>query len=95
MKRSGEPRNTNCSPRSVRPSSSHLNQDEVLRTVHVELGRFSITNNFYIAFQEEDEIHFELEIEGGMVLPKRSRKASNGLTEYIIKTGAVADRIRS
>src|SRR6266446_570390 len=67
--------------------SSHLNQDEVLRTVHVELGQIFDTNNFYIAFQEEDEIHFELEIEGGMVLPKRSRKASNGLTEYIIKTG--------
>jgi len=27
-------------------------------------ARFSDTNNFYIAFQEEDEIHFELEIEG-------------------------------
>src|SRR5207302_5730484 len=57
--------------------SSHLNQDEVLRTVHVELGQIFDTNNFYIAFQEGDEIHFELEIEGGMVLPKRSRKASN------------------
>src|SRR6266852_3890146 len=67
--------------------SSHLNQDEVLRTVHVELGQIFDTSNFYIAFQEEDEIQFELEIEGGMVLPKRSRKASNGLTEYIIKTG--------
>src|SRR6202051_305252 len=67
--------------------SSHLNQDEVLRTVHVELGQIFDTSNFYIAFQEEDEIHFELEIEGGMVLPKRSRQASNGLTEYIIKTG--------
>jgi diguanylate cyclase (GGDEF)-like protein len=67
--------------------SSHLNQDEVLRTVHVELGQIFDTSNFYIAFQEEDEIHFELEIEGGSVLPKRSRKASNGLTEYIIKTG--------
>ena len=67
--------------------SSHLNQDEVLRTVHVELGQIFDTSNFYIAFQEEDEIHFELEIEGGTVLPKRSRKASNGLTEYIIKTG--------
>src|ERR1700687_1241474 len=67
--------------------SSHLNQDEVLRTVQVELGQIFDTSNFYIAFQEEDEIHFELEIEGGTILPKRSRKASNGLTEYIIKTG--------
>ncbi len=67
--------------------SSHLNQDEVLRTVQVELGQIFDTNNFYIAFQEEDEIHFELEIESGIILPKRSRQASNGLTEHIIRTG--------
>jgi diguanylate cyclase (GGDEF)-like protein len=67
--------------------SSHLNQDEVLRTVHVELGQIFDTSNFYIAFQEEDEIHFELEIEGGTILPKRSRKAGNGFTEHIIRTG--------
>ena len=76
--------------------SSHLDQDEVLRTVQVELGQIFDTSNFYIAFQEEDEIHFELEIEGGIVLPKRSRKVSNGLTEHIIRTGrAAADRVRS
>ncbi len=67
--------------------SSHLNQDEVLRTVHVELGQIFDTSNFYIAFQEEDEIRFELEIENGVILPKRSRRAGNGLTEYIIRTG--------
>src|SRR6266446_6226755 len=67
--------------------SSHLNQDEVLRTVHVELGQIFDTSNFYIAFQEDDEIRFELEIEDGQVLPKRSRPASNGLTEHIIRTG--------
>ncbi len=67
--------------------SSHLNQDEVLRTVQVELGQIFDTSTFYIAFQEEDEIHFELEIEGGFILPKRSRKVGNGLTEYIIRTG--------
>src|SRR6202167_2512502 len=67
--------------------SSHLNQDEVLRTVQEELGQIFDTSTFYIAFQEEDEIHFELEIEGGITLPKRSRKAGNGLTEYIIRMG--------
>src|ERR1700722_6398736 len=67
--------------------SSHLNQDEVLRTVYVELGQIFDTSNFYIAFQEDDEIHFELEIEGGIALPKRSRKVANGLTEYILRTG--------
>jgi len=67
--------------------SSHLDQDEVLRTVQVELGQIFDTSNFYIAFQEEDEIHFELEIEDGVVLPKRSRKLGNGFTERVIRTG--------
>ncbi len=67
--------------------SSHLDQDEVLRTVQVELGQIFDTSTFYIAFQEEDEIRFELEIEGGVVLAKRSRPVSNGLTEHIIRTG--------
>src|SRR5271156_3488187 len=67
--------------------SSHLNQDEVLRTVQVELGQIFDTTTFYIAFQEEDEIRFELEIEDGNILPKRSRKFGNGLTEYILRTG--------
>ncbi len=67
--------------------SSHLNQDEVLRTVQAELGQIFDTSDFYIAFQEEDEIRFELEIEGDSILSKRSRPVSNGLTEYIIRTG--------
>src|SRR5216683_824899 len=67
--------------------SSHLNQDEVVRTVQAELGQIFDTSNFYIAFQEEDEIQFELEIEGGLILPKRLRKVGNGLTEHVIRTG--------
>jgi len=67
--------------------SSHLNQDEVLRTVQVELGQIFDTSTFYIAFLEEDEIRFELEIEEGVVLPKRSRKVGNGLTEHILRSG--------
>ena len=67
--------------------SSRLNQDEVLRTIQKELGQIFDTSNFYIAFQEGDEIRFELEAEKGQVLPKRHRKAGNGLTEYIIRSG--------
>src|ERR1700675_2981245 len=67
--------------------SSHLDQDEVLRTVQAELGKTFNTSSFYIAFQEEDEIFFELEVEGGVLLPKRSRKAGNGFTEHVIRTG--------
>ncbi len=67
--------------------SSHLNQDEVLRTIHTELGQIFNTSNFYIAFQEGDEIRFELEVEDNRILPKRSRKLENAFTEYVIRTG--------
>ncbi len=67
--------------------SSRLDQDEVLRTIQKELGQIFDTTNFYIAFQEGDEIRFELEVDRGQVLPKRSRKVAHGLTEYILRTG--------
>src|SRR5262252_7361457 len=67
--------------------SSHLDQEEVLRTVQVELGQIFDTSHFYVAFQEDDEIHFELEVDGGQCLAKRSRPVGNGLTEHIIRTG--------
>ncbi|HZZ15665.1 MAG TPA: diguanylate cyclase [Candidatus Sulfotelmatobacter sp.] len=67
--------------------SSRLNQDEVLRTIHTELGQIFNTSNFYIAFQEGDEIRFELEVENDRILPKRSRKLVNAFTEYVIRTG--------
>ena len=67
--------------------SSRLDQDEVLRSVQKELGQIFDTSNLYIAFQENEAIRFELEVEKGAVLAKRSRKAANGLIEYIIRTG--------
>ena len=67
--------------------SSRLDQDEVLRTVQKELGQIFDTTNFYVAFQEGDNIQFELEIEHGVAAPKRSRKVDNGLTEYMLRTG--------
>jgi diguanylate cyclase (GGDEF)-like protein len=67
--------------------SSRLDQDEILRTIQKELGQIFDTSEFYIAFQEGDQICFELETENNEVLPKRSRRLSNGLTELIIRTG--------
>ncbi|MBV9573860.1 MAG: diguanylate cyclase [Acidobacteriales bacterium] len=67
--------------------SSRLDQDEILRTVQQELGQIFDTSQFYIAFQEGDEIRFELEVEKGEFLPKRARRVTNGLTEYVIRTG--------
>lgn len=43
--------------------SSRLDQDEILRTVHKELGQIFDTSDFYVAFQEGDEIRFEFEVE--------------------------------
>src|SRR5206468_13095979 len=45
--------------------SSRLNQDQILRTIQVELGHILDTSNFYIAFQEGEEIRFELEVRDG------------------------------
>src|SRR6266853_1654906 len=67
--------------------SSRLDQDEILRTVQKELGQIFDTNDFYIAFQEGDEIRFELEVEKGEILPKRTRKLGNGLSEFIVRSG--------
>jgi diguanylate cyclase (GGDEF)-like protein len=67
--------------------SSRLDQDEVLRTIHTELGQIFNTSNFYVAFQEGDEIRFELEVGNGRIFPKRSRKLENAFTEYVIRTG--------
>jgi diguanylate cyclase (GGDEF)-like protein len=67
--------------------SSRLDQDEVLHTIQKELGQIFTTSEFYIAFLEGDEIRFELETDNDKVLPKRTRKVSNGLTELIIRTG--------
>jgi len=67
--------------------SSRLDQDEILRTIRVELGQIFDTSDFYIAFQEGDEIRFELDVEGNRDLPKRSRKVENAFTEYAIRTG--------
>ena len=39
--------------------SSRLDSDEVLRTVHKELGLLFDTGAFYVAFLEGDEIRFE------------------------------------
>jgi diguanylate cyclase (GGDEF)-like protein len=67
--------------------SSRLDQDEILRTIQVELGQIFDTSNFYIAFQEADEIRFELEVRDNRVLPKRTREIRDAFTEHVIRTG--------
>src|SRR6201999_4252913 len=67
--------------------SSHLDQDEIMRTIQVELGQIFDTSHFYIAFKENDEIRFELEVRDGLVQPKRKRELRNAFTEYVIQNG--------
>src|SRR6266849_4760664 len=67
--------------------SSRLDQQEVLRRVQKELGQIFDTSNFYVAFLEGDSIVFHLEVEDGQLMPRRQRKANNGLTEYVLRTG--------
>jgi diguanylate cyclase (GGDEF)-like protein len=67
--------------------SSHLDQDDILRTIQAELGQIFDTGHFYIAFQEGEEIRFELEVRDNRILPKRRRELRNAFTEYVIRTG--------
>src|ERR1700676_2552908 len=67
--------------------SSRLDQDEILRTIQVELGQIFDTSSFYIAFQEGDDLRFELEVRDNRVLPKRTRELRNAFSEYVIRTG--------
>lgn len=67
--------------------SSRLDPDEVLAAVHRELGRLFDTSNFYIAFLEGHELHYEYEVVGGERRAKRTRKTKNGISDFVIRTG--------
>jgi len=67
--------------------SSRLDQDEILRTIQIELGQIFDTSHFYIAFQEGEEIRFELEVRDNRVLQKRTRELRNAFTEHVIRSG--------
>ena len=67
--------------------SSRLDSDEVLAAVHRELGRLFDTSNFFIAFAESGEMRYEFETVRGERQAKRSRKAKNDLSDFVIRTG--------
>lgn len=68
--------------------SSSLTLENLLRLIHAELQKLIDVRNFYVAFQRESgaEIRFELEVEDGAILPKRSRPRRNALTEHVLRT---------
>jgi diguanylate cyclase (GGDEF)-like protein len=68
--------------------SSRLDPDEVLQAIHKELGTLFDNGTFYVAFMDGNVLRFEFETAQGVIQPKRSRKATDGLPEHIIKTGS-------
>ena len=67
--------------------SSRLDPDDVLRSIHKELGLLFDTETFYVAFIEDDVVRFDFECVNGRPREKRTRKVANGLTEWIIRSG--------
>ena len=67
--------------------SSHLDQDEVLRTVQIELGQIFDTRVSISRFRKKMRSASNWRSKAASLLPKRSRPVGNGLTEYIIRTG--------
>src|SRR5574341_318275 len=70
-----------------RALSSALTVDELLERVYAQIQKVIDARNFYIALYEsaKEEVAFELEVKNGQFLPKRRRRARNGLTEYILR----------
>jgi diguanylate cyclase (GGDEF)-like protein len=67
--------------------SSRLDQDEILRTIQVELGQIFDNSHFYIAFQDAEQVRFELEVRDNRIQAKRTRELRNAFTEYVIRSG--------
>ncbi len=71
-----------------RALSSALTVDELLERVYAQIQKVIDARNFYIALfdHNKEDVGFELEVKNGQFLPKRRRRARNGLTEYILRT---------
>ena len=69
--------------------SSSLALDQLLRLIHSELRKLLDVRNFFAAFQPEgsDEIYFELEVEDGVMLPKRERPEWHPLAAQVLRSG--------
>jgi diguanylate cyclase (GGDEF)-like protein len=65
--------------------SSRLDEGEILRTVHRELGSVCETRSFYIAFRENGSVSFEYEVVNGEPMPSRQRAVSRGVVEHILE----------
>ncbi len=70
-----------------RALSSVRNVDDLLERIYAEMQKVLDVSNFYIALfdSQKEEVLFELEVKDGTFLPKRRRRARNGLTEYVLR----------
>ncbi len=73
-----------------RALSASLDTETVLQAIYEQVARLMPAQNFYVALYdpETDEVSFPLVIENGERVRWRSRRAGNGLTEYVLRTRA-------
>ena len=66
-----------------------LDLDRVIESIYQYTSRLIDTTNFYLALYDPatDEVSFPLAVEEGQRVPWRSRRAGQGLTEHVIRTG--------
>ena len=71
--------------------SSSLNLDKILEGIYQEVSGLMPANVFYVALYDtegdEDQVDFPLVIENGERLNWGFRRAGNGLTEFVLRSG--------
>jgi DNA-binding LacI/PurR family transcriptional regulator/GAF domain-containing protein len=72
----------------ARAMTATLDMDGVMQSIHRHTSRLMDTNNLYIALYnaQRDEVSFPFYAEGERIGRVGSRRAGNGLTEYVIRT---------
>jgi NtrC-family two-component system sensor histidine kinase KinB len=70
--------------------SASLDLDTILTAIHTQVSGLMPAYNFYVALYDSgtDEVSFPLAVEDGQRVLWRSRRAGNGLTEFILRTPA-------
>jgi diguanylate cyclase (GGDEF)-like protein/putative nucleotidyltransferase with HDIG domain len=71
-----------------RALSSTLDLDTLLGRIYSEMRRVLNVSSFFIAYHHPraNEVRFEMEVQEGERLPKRSRECGNHLVEYVVRT---------
>jgi len=68
--------------------SASLDLDTILEAIYDQVANLMPVHNFYVALYDPDtdEVSFPLAREEGQTVHWRSRRAGNGLTEYVLRT---------